>query len=1048
MLSPDEWENAQTLSASGLKTAQFPPVPAPLKPIRAQADASRTAAGLPDPDQARAQKLTGVARILTQYVAEPLWDHPILSLGAATLPPVALYYSGVMAKDITEYAAQKTAELTLNAQERALAEADPNRIPGERAAVEAVSLAAGPVIHSALKNRKAGEMPVIEGGPRPATTPAESQAAATAAGLEPAQPELNTPAGQDALAQRLLKNKTFDPTQEGGSQFVTDPRKQVTDLLQKPSQERAQSIVKQHVADVVDSWKKVFAPASRGEQAGEAASILRASTGEMAQTYEQAAFKLDEFRRAVEPLPEVDKLGFIDAIEGGRSQASPEFQEAANTMRETLDTMRDKIRALGTGKLDNFIENYFPHIWTDPERATDAFKTETQQTFGKRPMEGSKSFLKERTIPTTLEGIQKGLTPVTTNPVDLTLLKLREMQRYYLAHTSLQEMKAQDLLKYVRVGDQIPDGYQRINDKIATVYGPREGAVSLPDQANIKPEDVSVYGRRIMGEYWAPEPVARIVNNYLSPGLRGNALYDAYRGLGNTLNMFQLGFSAFHLGFTSMDASVSRVALGLEYVKGGSPIRGLRTVLSAPFAPVTNLRLGARIRSAYLDPASATPDMQALANAVKEAGGRVRMDSFYRNSAPQKLAEAWKNQEYFKAVGYTLPAITEMATKPLMEYIVPMQKLGVFGDLSKKILDSLPPDATLADRRSALQDAWDSVDNRMGQLVYDNLFWSKSFKDMAMGSVRSVGWNIGTIRELGGGLTDLAKQSTNLTRGEKLELSHRAAYVIALPMTVGFYGALYQYLRTGQGPQEMKDYFFPKTGEVDADGNPERVQMASYMKDMFAYSGHPWDTIKHKMNPILSSVYEMLQNEDYYGDQIRNPDDPFVQQIAQEAGYIAKTIEPFSLRNVQEQSKRGDRSNVTKLGSWFGITPAPREEIRSDAQNRIAMYLNQSRESGATPEQVEQRQARADILRGLRGDENVNLTRAVSKAIETEQLTPNDVVRLLRRAGLTPMQEKFKSLTLEQAVDVFKRANPREKAQFAEALLAKVDRATQVAASQ
>jgi hypothetical protein len=28
-----------------------------------------------------------------------------------------------------------------------------------------------------------------------------------------------------------------------------------------------------------------------------------------------------------------------------------------------------------------------------------------------------------------------GLQPVTTNPVDLTLLKLREMQRYYMAHS-------------------------------------------------------------------------------------------------------------------------------------------------------------------------------------------------------------------------------------------------------------------------------------------------------------------------------------------------------------------------------------------------------------------------------------------------------------------------------------------------------------------------------------------------------------------------------------------------------------------------------------
>jgi hypothetical protein len=378
--------------------------------------------------------------------------------------------------------------------------------------------------------------------------------------------------------------------------------------------------------------------------------------------------------------------------------------------------------------------------------------------------------------------------------------------------------------------------------------------------------------------------------------------------LGNTLNQFQLGLSAFHLGFTSMDASVSRAALGLEYITGGKLGRGFREMLSAPIAPVTNMRLGARIRSAYLDPAHAPPEMQALANAVAEAGGRIKMDSFYKNSAPERMIEAWKKGEYGKAVGLSLPALIEFTSKPIMEHIVPMQKLGVFGDLAKKTMDAIPPDATLADRREALGAAWNSVDNRMGQLVYDNLFWSKAFKDLAMASVRSVGWNIGTIRELGGGMGDLAGSAADLARGRATEMSHRAAYVIALPMTVGFYGALYQYLRTGEGPQEMKDYFYPKTGEVDADGNPERVQIASYMKDMFAYAGHPWETVKHKLNPFLSTIYEMLQNEDFYGDMIRNPDDPFVQQVAQEAGYVAKQVVPFSFRNVAEQSKRGDRS--------------------------------------------------------------------------------------------------------------------------------------------
>lgn len=1014
ILSPDEFNQAQTLSPSGLQAAQFPAVPpppkAPLPDVMQPRDAARTGQ-----DQPGQFKFTGLTRILTKYVVDPIMDHPLTDVAYTLIPGAGLVGAGMMGKDIVEYAAQKAAELRMSPADRARAEADPNRIPGERAAVEAAMLVAGPLLHAGVKAVK-GRIP--EG--------------AAAGAL-------------DAGAPKVLATGELPPAlQETGAPPTDIAASTPTAPAKPPIPTPGENAIRGHMARVRDAWQVMFAPANRSPGATEAAGIMRAATGEMAGTYEQAAFKLDEFRRAIEPLPQVDKLGFIDAIEGGESQPSPEFADAAATIRETLDSMRDKVRALGPGKLDNFIEDYFPHIFTDPARASDAF----QAAYGKSPLEGSKAFLKERTFPTTAEAMAAGLTPVSFNPVDLTLLKVREIQRYLMAHTALNEMKDAGLVQYVRAGEQAPDGYARINDKVATVFGPREGAVKLPPGANIKPEDVTVPGIRVMGEHWAPEPVARIVNNYLSPGLRGNAIYDAYRGLGNTLNQAQLGLSAFHVMFTSMDASVSRAAVGLEYIASGQPLEGLKEIISAPVAPVTNIMEGAKIRAAYLNPEGAHPDILALANAVKEAGGRVRMDSFYRNSAPERMITAWKAGEYGKATALSLPALFETAAKPIMEHIVPLQKLGVFGDMAQKILAELPPDATLADRRAALADAWDSVDNRMGQLVYDNLFWNKTFKDLAMGSVRSVGWNIGTIRELGGGLADLGMAGAKKATGQEAELTHSAAYVLALPIVVGMYGALYQYLRTGEGPAEFKDYFFPKTGDADADGNPERVQIASYMKDLFGYGGHPWQTVKHKMSPILSGVYQMLNNQDYYGDEIRNPQDPAVKQIAQEAGYIADQLTPFSFRNMMEGSKRGDQSKVTKFGNWFGITPAPREKVRTDAQNRMTDYLSQRQMSGATPEDAAARQSRAEILSGLRGNKEVDLQQAVTDAIERHQLTGPDVAKLLKRAGSTPAQEKFKRLTLPQAIDVFKLSTPHEKTLFAEALLSKIERMGSAAGAQ
>jgi hypothetical protein len=839
-----------------------------------------------------------------------------------------------------------------------------------------------------------------------------------------------------------------------------------------------------------DALQLAFAPDARGPEAAATANIIRATTGEQAAAYERASFQLDQFRRGINGLSDTDKLGFIDAVEGGRSQPQAEFQPLAETIRTLLDDARTQVQNLGTGKLEHFIENYFPHIWTDPERAALAFGEDMPgadlspseasaanvdgspdvalsdgtmvdpsvatdpaspealnqaraRAGTKRPMQGSRAFLKQRTIPTTAEGMALGLQPVSLNPIDLTLLKLREMQRYVMAHQTFQQMQEAGLAKFVRAGDAPPDGYTRIDDKIATVYGPRQGMVTLPDEANVAPEQVGVIGQRVLGEYYAPESGAKVLNNYLSPGLRGNAIFDAFRGLGNSLNQAQLGLSAFHLGFTSFDAATSRIALGLEYLASGEPIEGLTKIVTAPLAPVTNALKGKRIRAAYLDPESASPDMQALANAVQEAGGRVRQDSFYKNSAPQRMMDAWKAGNPGKAAAMALPAVMEASSHLLMEHIVPMQKLGVFGDLAQKVLADLPPDASLSVRRAALADAWDSVDNRMGQLVYDNLFWNKTFKDLAMVGTRSLGWNIGTVRELGGGIRDIGQAAADLSDTGNATLTHKAAYVMALPIMTAMVGAAYQYLRTGTGPQELKDYFYPQTGEVDADGNPERVQMPSYMKDVVAYQQHPVETVGHKVHPFAAMMLDMLQNEDYYGDQIRNPNDPLVTQVQQEGEYLAKSILPFSIQNLTETSQRGDQSTATKAGAFFGVTPAPRTAVRTEAQNKMADYLATRRMTGSTPEDAEARNNRAEILAGLRGAKGVDLQAAVSRAIEHEQLTPRNVIDLLRRAGSTPAQEKFKRLTLPQALDVFRVSTPAEKRKFVDALVKKMERAQQ-----
>ena len=62
-----------------------------------------------------------------------------------------------------------------------------------------------------------------------------------------------------------------------------------------------------------------------------------------------------------------------------------------------------------------------------------------------------------------------------------------------------------------------------------------------------------------------------------------------------------------------------------------------------------------------------------------------------------------------------------------------------------------------AEQLHAARQVWDSIDNRFGEMVQDNLFMNKVIKQAGMLSLRSWSWTIGSGRELVGGARDVLK---------------------------------------------------------------------------------------------------------------------------------------------------------------------------------------------------------------------------------------------------------------------------------------------------
>jgi hypothetical protein len=295
-----------------------------------------------------------------------------------------------------------------------------------------------------------------------------------------------------------------------------------------------------------------------------------------------------------------------------------------------------------------------------------------------------------------------------------------------------------------------------------------------------------------------------------------------------------------------------------------------------------------------------------------------------------------------------------------------------------------------------------------------------------------LGWNLGTIRELGGGVKDLLDIKVSAEGG--IQISPRTAYVVALPAVVALYGAMYQYIKTGQGPQELRDYFFPKTGRKTPDGRDERISIPSYIKDIYAYGKHPLTTIGHKVHPILSAMAQMMENKDYYGVMIRNPQDPIVKQATDTMQYVSTQFIPFSVRGAQMRGKSG--ADVGEQAeSFFGFIPAPKGVTQSKAEELLDEYTKKHMDKGPiTREEQLKKQTKAEI-RGLYQRGAVDEMRA---AIKESGLQPSEVQNIIRRANKPALVTRFLPLTPSEAMHVWRVADKQERETLYPVLLKKL----------
>lgn len=808
--------------------------------------------------------------------------------------------------------------------------------------------------------------------------------------------------------------------------------------------------------DIKKGIQSLILPTAKSPEHLKAAEILGAKLGTMHRQSEIAAKTLKADSKVFDkmgvhnqdiPLAENPGVKFMSDMSQGRTM-TPGAQAIADRVKNLFASRLKQLEEAGA-PLQTVRENYFPGMWKDKVAAT---------TFlGKRPFKGGESFRKAKVFDDIMEGIEAGLEPISNNPLDLVKLKLAEMDRSIMANRAIQEWKTAGDVKFNPVTAKVPEGWVKINDRYGTVYGP-------PIEGE--------YGRRIMGYWIAKEPTAEILNNYLSSSLYNSPYFGtAYKGfmaVGNSLNQFQLGvFSGFHAGFTSVETQVTAGAEVIKDIYGVA--RGNRTVgdLGKTLAkyPVAMGRTAwegsknlAEWNNPQMDVPTTTPVGQLpttkeariaqIAKTAELAGAGFQMERGLRTYQTEKMLRDWYGGSKVKAALRSPIAFTELGMKPIMQFLVPRQKAGVFGELAGRIIDQ-NPGKTLEELRPQLRQAWNRVDARLGQVQYDRLFINNAAKNVIQGIVRAPGWTGGTIAEIGGAPKDMAKFVKEWAETGKApeNIPDRMAYTLSLLGTMTLANGLLTYAFTGEKPHGM-DYLAFRDGGKDDKGNPTRFLLPSYLKDIYAWASNPWHTALAKTHPLLSLLGELKRNRDYYNNMIYDEEKGILNEDSaiRIGKHVLKAYVPFWVRGAGEVAQRegGLQETITKhpgkfIAPEFGIMPATRAYTQT-ALDEVMNRYNKVQIT-RTPEKAEEVKIRREAQSLVRQGKSDKAIQKVREAVKGKKVDIDTAVKWLEEGAEPAKEVQFKRLPLEWEAKALLKATPEEEKMLMPLLVDKIDTA-------
>jgi len=881
-----------------------------------------------------------------------------------------------------------------------------------------------------------------------------------AASVLPETGERATPGDQDTGTEPLSSD-TGTADEAGVVQEAGMPSAYIPEFYEQDVKPTLKNI-SENISDAYNLLKRAYDP--RAGVSEKALTHIMKALGDRNHVMAIMDAGMRSFEKMFNKMPDQDRIDFIDRMKRGVPQATPELDKVAKLIRGLDDALYSELNKFKANI--PWKENHFRVLWKE----IPGSKSGKEQFFtGNRPFEGNRGFMHRATLADMSEGIKRGGVPVSTNPITMFKIAYADGMKYITAQRMWEGLKKDKLVKFVRLGQDPPEGFVKLNDRLANVYfrTPGEQTLQSAPAANAMPhkpgtvipipEGHAVYQGQLheveykpgvgpvkAGEYWIDKGAGRLLNNFLSRDhIRETRIGRGLMEIKNLYTAAELGYSGFHALAEGLEAIGSQIGTGIrKMVNLGDFKGGVKDIITSPASLKTTASLGARaIKYATSEQFRQSkmgqeflrrmPDIDQYIDDMFQGGGLLKQHEDFQAKTKEIFQEQFNKKNYIGAAVRAIPAINDLVMSPLFQIYIPRLKVGMFMKEFPLRLQENAERLAKGDvtRQQLARETIDFVDDRLGEMNFDNLFWNKTFKTAQQFFLRSVTWKLGSIRAIGGILPEQFREfKAAADEGRKPKLMPKAAWALGLVTMQVALATLIQHMLAHKDIESGTDLVAP---QINPDDPTERTVLPTYIKD-FLHIYHS-ATSKDKLSYItsstagqLSKLYDLWQNKDFYGYEIRDANAGFLKQAEQSLLYVAP--KPFSASSTYEMIKSGEPWSKALL-SFAGLQKAPGWLTHTDLENKI-MELYGERNAGTKPyNEREANQVKKEIRQLFKEGENDAAHEKLDQAIKGGIIRRSQVKNLVQSARKSgdASQYFFSRLPFDDKRALYEDMNEEEK---------------------